>query len=623
MRIFLTHNHPVMAFAAAELARVLQRMSGETPEVILEPRQTAPPGGLWLGLLHDFGLDGRFRGRDLALDDQVYAHVSDGDGMIAGSNPRSLLLAVYRFLTLAGCRWVRPGPEGEIVPRRELRTLHVLLDEMAAHRQRTLCLDGAASLRNVLDLVDWAPKLGFSGYFLPFRDGYPFFERWYAHAANPRLPAEPFSAGQAQEYTRRVTTELHRRGMQVQTAGFGWVSAAAGLPQPGQPPREGGAPGPVVEETSLCYSDAVVQARIAAEVAAYALAQPEVDLVHVWLDGGFNNKCGCPRCRGQRPAEDYLQILNQVDARLSERGSRQRIGLLASQDFLWPPKKIRLRHPERFILLYAPPGRPYRSSFENVQVALPPAAGPFRRNRLQLPATLPANLALLRGWQAAFGGEIALFESYLAPRAPFTYDPDHIRLARLLHQDICALRGLGLAGLVSRQVQRVFLPHSLAMTVMGRTLWNPESDFSELVADYFSAAFGPDGHQAQAFLEAMGQLLDLTWLQAGAQQLQPADLAGRVEKARLVIRHFAEIIEHNHGRSEPAQARSWEYLGWHSQILQCFCGLLQACVENVPDEVVGWWHCLRDFIQENELPLQPVLDVAAFIATYQHLESAE
>jgi len=50
---------------------------------------------------------------------------------------------------------------------------------------------------------------------------------------------------------------------------------------------------------------------------------------------------------------------------------------------------------------------------------------------------------------------------------------------------------------------------------------------------------------------------------------------------------------------------------------------LQACVENVPDEVVGWWHCLRDFIQENELPLQPVLDVAAFIATYQHLESAE
>lgn len=192
-----------------------------------------------------------------------------------------------------------------------------------------------------------------------------------------------------------------------------------------------------------------------------------------------------------------------------------------------------------------------------------------------------------------------------------------------MHQDIRALRSLGLSGLVSRQVQRVFLPHALVMTVMGHSLWRPESDFSALLSDYFQAAFGPDGAQAQHYLEALGELLDLTWLQAGAHhQPIPSDLAERVEKARQVIRRFAEIIEHNHGLHEPAQARSWEYLGWHSQILQCFCGLLQARAEQKPAEVVGWWHCLRDFIQENEMPLQPVLDAAAFLATYQHLENS-
>lgn len=163
----------MLEFAAAELARVLQRMGGSAPPVRVQAVSAQLADGLWLGLLPDFGMADQFRGSDPALDDQVFARVTDGAGLLAGSNPRSLLLAVYRFLGAAGCRWVRPGPEGEIIPARDPHSLTIQFDETAGSRQRAICLESAASLKNVLDLVDWAPKLGFSGYFLQLRDGFP------------------------------------------------------------------------------------------------------------------------------------------------------------------------------------------------------------------------------------------------------------------------------------------------------------------------------------------------------------------------------------------------------------------------------------------------------------------
>ena len=51
---------------------------------------------------------------DPALDDAYAVEIQQGIGFIAGSNPRSVLLGVYAFLQAVGCRFIRPGPDGEI-----------------------------------------------------------------------------------------------------------------------------------------------------------------------------------------------------------------------------------------------------------------------------------------------------------------------------------------------------------------------------------------------------------------------------------------------------------------------------------------------------------------------------
>lgn len=188
---------------------------------------------------------------------------------------------------------------------------------------------------------------------------------------------------------------------------------------------------------------------------------------------------------------------------------------MAYHDFLWPPRRVRLLHPERFVLLFATTGRPFRESLETPPPPLQPALSPFRRNRLRLPVSLPPTWACCAATQAAFGGECALLEPGPAgPLSPST--PAHIRLARLVHQDIRARPAA--AGQPPGAAR-----FSAACPGDDRDGAQPvaPSDFSALLSDYFQAAFGPDGAQAQHYLEALGELLDLTWLQAGARRHLP------------------------------------------------------------------------------------------------------
>ena len=48
--------------------------------------------------------------------------------------------------------------------------------------------------------------------------------------------------------------------------------------------------------TSLCFSQDEVRRRMVEVVVSHAVAHPEVDYLHVWIDDGFSNKCACEEC---------------------------------------------------------------------------------------------------------------------------------------------------------------------------------------------------------------------------------------------------------------------------------------------------------------------------------------
>jgi hypothetical protein len=97
--------------------------------------------GFRLGLMSDFGLDDS-DAENKELDDVIYVYTGENRGIIAGSNPRSVLLSVYEFLRQQGCRWLMPGVDGELIPMIE-RLAPVRYRHKPSMRYRGFCNEGA------------------------------------------------------------------------------------------------------------------------------------------------------------------------------------------------------------------------------------------------------------------------------------------------------------------------------------------------------------------------------------------------------------------------------------------------------------------------------------------------
>lgn len=92
----------VIDFAVEELKKYLRMMQPEAGDVVIAYAPDAKDG-FRLGLAADFGLEFS-EVRDATPDDVVYIEADNRGGILAGSNPRSVLFAVYRFLKENGFR---------------------------------------------------------------------------------------------------------------------------------------------------------------------------------------------------------------------------------------------------------------------------------------------------------------------------------------------------------------------------------------------------------------------------------------------------------------------------------------------------------------------------------------
>ena len=126
-------------FAAEELRKYLRMMmpDGGNYKISYSPDAT---DGFRLGLMQDFGLDAS-DAEEPELDDILYIDCDEEGGIIAGSNPRSVLLAVYEYFRQMGCRWLFPGVDGEIIPLKNITP--VKYRHKPSMRYRGQCNEGA------------------------------------------------------------------------------------------------------------------------------------------------------------------------------------------------------------------------------------------------------------------------------------------------------------------------------------------------------------------------------------------------------------------------------------------------------------------------------------------------
>ena len=324
-------------------------------------------------------------------------------------------------------------------------------------------------------------------------------------------------------------------------------------------------------------------------------------------------------CRGTRPSDFLVMLLNEMDAAFAKESIDTRIAFPAYLDLLWPPERERLHNPDRFVLLFAPITRSYDVPYDTDTkgIELPD----FERNKLQFPADIRENLAFLEKWQEFFDGDAETYEYYFMWDSYF--DPGYYETAKVLNADIKLLHGIGLNGIVSDQSQRSFFPTGFGMYVMARTLWDDSVEVDGLATEYFSAAFGEEGELCREYMATLSRLFDPPSLRRGVQTWgrgrevagADPDAVARLGNIPGVIDAFGPCIERNMQLENACRAKSWEYLAYHADISKALARALQARARGDDDEAHRLWHEVVDLVQRNEMALQPVLDVFEFNRT--------
>jgi hypothetical protein len=435
---------------------------------------------------------------------------------LVGANARSVLFAAYRLLEEMGAVFLRPGPGGEVLPRRgRLMLPKKPIREHASYRHRGICIEGHPRLQHVLDLLDWMAKNKMNAFQLQFLHSGVFWRRGYTGSEMVATSGHhELTEADCLALDDRVIARVKELGMMLHRVGHGWTAAALGLDGTSwertdeKPPKRkrgwvaqvGGKRDlwhKMPANTELCYSQPEVREAFVEGVVSYARQHSEVDALHVWMSDSYNNKCECAACRKRSPSDWYAMLVEEIARRMKQEKLPTRIVFLAYVDLLWPPEKTSITS-DNVILMYAPITRCFRHPLDDPKCDAGEDAARPRLNQCRLPTTNRAHAELMRAWQK------------LNPPDTFLFDYHNIWVVWLdglgqdvgavMAQDMKDLAELGLNGFMSCQAIRAFYPTPYLAKAMADMLWNRRQSQARHRQSVMAAAFGKHAPRVEEYL---------------------------------------------------------------------------------------------------------------------------
>lgn len=572
-------SHETVDFAAYELKKYLRMMmpNGGDIQIAYDPKAES---GFRLGFMQDMGLDVSDV-QNTELDDILYIDTTEDGGIIAGDNPRSVLMAVYEFLRQNGCRWLFPGTDGEYVP---LKTVGAVKYRHAAScRYRGPCIEGACTQQDLIETIEFIPKVGMNLFQMQFLVPTVFYKRHYNHTSNTLRPAEPVSDKTMLQWKTACETEMAKRGIQFHDVGHGWTvapfgvdtSAGWGVIDDSNLPEDAKKYLALYQgkrslfrgialNTQFCMSSEQARKKVASYIADYAEIHSNVDYIHVWLGDGHNNHCECEECAKKTVSDWYVLLLNEIDRSLAAKSLNTRIVFIAYTETTWAPLTERLENADRFTLMIAPISRNYTLTLTGKQVDLPP----FVRNNVKLPADLDEYMAHFKAWRKVWNGACLAFEYHFWRHQ--VADPSGMFLAKRIYEDIECYKENGIDGLIACGSQRSYFPTGFAYYVFARKQYDISLSFDDILKEYFTCAFGQDWAQFVAYLYEIADCFGDKYLESKESadpSISPCYNPERAKKLRLapeVLAKGAELIKTHYNSDDRIQTVSVRLLEEHA-----------------------------------------------------------
>ena len=627
-------SHTIIDFAAEELKKYLMQMSPECGGIGISAEDI---GGFRLGVMSDFGLDASDV-RDASLDDIVYIDCDGWGGIIAGSNPRSVLLAVYEYLRQNGCRWLFPGVDGEYIP--ECEPCAVKYRKAADSRFRGNCIEGAIEQSVLLDYVDFMPKLGLNTFMIQFRIPGAFYDRFYNHLNTSTTYApEGVSEKTILGWTRRAECEMEKRGIMLHYYGHGFTADPFGLhnstgwgkfdisalPEEkrefvammnGVRQFNGGAP----VNTNFCMSNPLARRDVAKYVADYCENHPNVDYLHVWLADGRNNHCECEACQKKTPSDWYVILMNDIDEELTARSLPSRIVFISYVDTSWAPTEEVIKNPDRFTLMIAPITRDYKKTLNGDEQ---PFKMPYVRNKLTMPKDLAEYLSYFEDWKQSWQGANVCFDYHFWVH--MHYDISGLTISKRLFEDIKLYRERGLDGIIQCGTQRSFFPNGFLFFVHARALFDSDVSFEELTEDYFSHAYGEDWREFYGYLSSLSDALPFNFFTRARyhENIRNDERAAELDKFPALVGRGRELIARHYNMPYRVQTVSIRVLEYYSRYAELVAAIAAAKARGLSDEAERRFNLFVREYSALEPHIKAYADLSQNIATVKQLLSCD
>ncbi len=619
-KIAIVNSHPAIMFAGQELKKYLRMMmprcGGIDPNFDPQAKE-----GFRLGLMADFNLPTTASVSE--LDDEIYIAADAQGGILAGSNPRAVLLAVYRYLKKQGCNWLFPGPDGERIPIiDELKPVEY--SHLATFRYRGQCNEGAESQPQMMNAIDFTPKVGLNTFMIEGDSPQGYYKHFYSHQYSSLEDEHAPSFNTALQWKRACEAEIERRDMRFHDFGHGWTAWPFGFRNCRHLSEEErleeykkekyqkhatliyGRRGLFRDGYNLnsnnCLSNPETRTIMADAVVDYCTKQDNVNYVHVWLSDAPNSHCECEECKKKHPSDWYIMMLNEVDEKLTARGIQNKIAFIAYLDTFWAPKEERFNNEDRFLLLFAPIKRYYTKNY-NTPIDTEHLME-YKRNELIQPRNMNEALGYLNKWQQVFHGDCFCYEYYFW-RACY-FDMGSRMLARTIWEDLRGLPRHNLKGIVADGSQRAYFPNGFQFYVYGEMQYDNTRSFEELEEEYYSAAYGKDWRLVADYLDRIDQKADFLYL-AGHNSVKEEDrhvnpaLSESFAEIPAIVDEFLPTIRAHLETEHRCEYVSWSLLEWHGKFLKGYAKAASLRAKEQNEEALAVFEELQKTMEPLDL----------------------
>ena len=636
--IYKLQNDHVVDFAAEELHKYLRMMVNTLPPLPIRYDPEARTG-FRLGLLSDFGIP--FEGDDEALDDVVHIDTDENGGIIAGSNVRSILFAVYRYLKLCGCRFYAPGVDGEFIPRKDIKPQKY--HKMADIRSRRFMLEGRPSFQDVLAYIDYHAKQELNGFGIatPF----VYMARYYLHdQLEAHREPEPADADTILQMAKALECECLKRGMTSGGGNHDTIPKLLGIDPLERELYKKGLKKPTEEmkskmalldgkrdlfkndpfNTNFCMSRADLRKKYVDILVDMARKNPHYSYISCSLADLRRNHCECEECQKLNPTDFLVMMVNDIDEIFTREGIDARISFSTYVDQQFPPKVARVNNPRRVSVRFPPIGRTYSKSITKDTVF--PPVEPYVRNAWRTPRSVEENYAYLKEWQKVFPGNFTTYEYHFYVHQ--YRDPGLMSMSRRLYEDIQALKLVNLTGMTEDGSNKSFFPHGFMSHIYGQTLVDLNTDYEAAKEEYFKTCYGEDWQKALDYMNRVSDIFEHAYMcgdkptdQIHSIYYDPARVAEFEKMAALAEEGRALAAQHK-VMPHRIQVIHWRLLHYHTMWCEMVAkAMIQKCLGNDAEALKLWKELVADFSQY-DIVLEKYFDMSLAAVSFNRLLSA-